>query len=449
MTGVELHARLGPSNPRWVFCPGSVREEAAYQDVSGDAAIDGTGSHLLLEMCLINSVRAEAYKGQIIGSNHHDKPNGWMVLDDRIQRVQMCLDYVSTRCKQLADKYHGCKVEVLAEAKSDPGGMFGRTDWWGTCDITIRVLNDHGCCLFSEVIDYKDGRGWVDEKDNTQLTSYLGGQLRPFIASGPELVRPFMPEMVEGGGKMTIVQPKTNPCVRSSDTTTEKLVDDLIILSDAARKTDDPDAVLVPDDKGGKGHCRWCKHRDNCEALQKSKTDKVQVMTTQIAENTEGGSLLELSSQMTIKPADMAVEKLAEIADARSSFEQFFTTIEEEIQRRIEAGEHVDGWAIQPGKGSNVWAVDKTAVAAALKAKRIKKSDYMPESLISPAQALKIDSLNDKKKEAIKNDLIVFKAGADKLTKVAKGKPKQDTETMFSGVSFINTPVVTTPVSFI
>ena len=48
---MSAHARLGPSNPRWTKCPGSVREEMFYIDIPGEAAIDGTGSHLLLEMC--------------------------------------------------------------------------------------------------------------------------------------------------------------------------------------------------------------------------------------------------------------------------------------------------------------------------------------------------------------------------------------------------------------
>ena len=55
------HARLSPSSSRWVHCPGSIREEAGYEDVSGEAAIDGTGSHLLLEECLIHNRTAESF----------------------------------------------------------------------------------------------------------------------------------------------------------------------------------------------------------------------------------------------------------------------------------------------------------------------------------------------------------------------------------------------------
>ena len=80
---MSSHARLSPSNTRWPKCPGSVREEAAYPDVSGEAAIDGTGSHLLLELCLQNGVRAATYDGQIIGANH-DSFDYDMILDNSV-----------------------------------------------------------------------------------------------------------------------------------------------------------------------------------------------------------------------------------------------------------------------------------------------------------------------------------------------------------------------------
>jgi len=100
------HARLGPSNARWPGCPGSVREEARYPDMPGEAAIDGTGSHELLEMCLKNGVSADAYDGQIIGTNHPDNPGGWMVDIDRIKRVNMCLDYIDRRVNELKAQFH-------------------------------------------------------------------------------------------------------------------------------------------------------------------------------------------------------------------------------------------------------------------------------------------------------------------------------------------------------
>lgn len=39
------------------LCPGSAREEEPYPDIPGDAAIDGTGSRVLLELSLLNKVQ--------------------------------------------------------------------------------------------------------------------------------------------------------------------------------------------------------------------------------------------------------------------------------------------------------------------------------------------------------------------------------------------------------
>jgi len=176
----DQHARLGPSNHRWPHCPGSVREEANYEDVAGEAAIDGTGSHLLLELCLKHGIRAEQYLNQIIGANHHDKPNGWTVTQDRADRVQLCLDYIFKRVEDLTNEGY-TDVEVIAERKLDPGGAFGRDDWWGTGDVTI-IARRNGLVRFVEVCDYKDGQGYVHHENNTQLISYLFGALRPHIA---------------------------------------------------------------------------------------------------------------------------------------------------------------------------------------------------------------------------------------------------------------------------
>ena len=96
------HARLGLSNHRWPHCPASVAAEAAYEDVPSEAALDGTGTHLLLEMCLTKSAgRAEYYVNQYIGEEHPDKPQGWYVDQARCDRVQVCLDYASVRVQSL------------------------------------------------------------------------------------------------------------------------------------------------------------------------------------------------------------------------------------------------------------------------------------------------------------------------------------------------------------
>lgn len=409
------HARLSPSNHRWPHCPGSVAVEAQYPDIPGAAAVDGTGSHLLLETCLTSGKFPSDFVGTIIGVNHEDNPNGWMVDRERAERVQEALSYLVRRQMELSQQFPGCSIAVESESQADPGGMFGRDDWYGTCDITLSVFQGSRC-LFLEVIDYKDGRGWVDVNNNTQLLSYLGGKLREHVASGPDLVRPFNPGAVSSV-RMTVVQPKTNPSVRYQDLDTEvalKLLDD---LSWRAHQTDRPDAPLVP----GK-HCTWCKHKPNCSEQSKQDVEKVKTMTNNLTV-TGDQSLFEVIESTFGDVTSLSNDSLAELLDAEDGIHAVFDRVRAEAQRRLETGDTVPGYALKPGNGRNVWAADEEQVVKALKARKWKQSDIYPPKLISPAQVMKSDLLTKDQKARFEREYIAYVAGDLKLTKVERKAP--------------------------
>lgn len=391
------HARLGPSNHRWPMCPGSVREEANYVDVPGAAAIDGTGSHELLELCLKNNVRAEIYDGQIIGTNHPDNMMGWLISIDRILRVQMCLDYVSTRTKELQLLYPFGTTTVYSESKSNPGDAFGRVDWWGTVDITFVVMVASLVELI-EICDYKDGRGWVHAEDNTQLMSYAMGKLQERVLHGNRKMKV----------RMSIVQPKTNPPVRYQDVMSDYVVTRATALADAAALTDKIDAPLI----SGK-HCQWCKHKPNCTAESEQSIEKVKTMTNVVV-----GSLFEVVEQTFGDITILDNAKLAELADARAGVEAVFDKVEAEIKRRIETGDKVYGYAMLPGNSSRMWSVGEEEVVKMLKARRLKLTDIYPPKLISVAQVMKLESLTTDQKSRIEQGFVVTKAGELKLKQV-------------------------------
>lgn len=431
----EGHARLGPSNHRWPHCPGSIREEANYPDVPGEAAIDGTGSHLLLEYCMKHGVPASAYDGQIIGANHKDNINGWMIHQDRIERVQMCLDYITRRVNELEAEYPHGEVYVEAESVSNPGKYFDRDDWWGTCDITI-LVHQGASTKFIETVDYKDGRGWVTQNNNTQLQSYMFGKMvESFQRSRP----------IEAGSpvRMTIVQPKTNPVVRYHDVLESEMWGVGNRLNEAAERTDDPNAPLIPDEKNGKGHCQWCKHKKNCEALKaiKGGTMSTALQQTGVTDVTGFDPTMDLKQSTN--------DQLTKILDARKSFEDFFSAIEEELTERINSGVEVPGYAMLPGRMSQKWAKPAEEVEKALKARRMKKDEIYPAKLISPAQALKHEKLTDQQRARLKKDYIIEVMGADKLTKVV-GKPEpKDVPSIFMEEAKQETVKSEEPISFI
>lgn len=426
------HARLSPSNHRWSNCPGSVRVEADYPDISGEAAIDGTGSHLLLELCLNNNVQADAYDGQIIGVNHPDQPMGWLVGTDRIERVQMALNYISRRYQELTGQFPGKLITIQSESRSNPGELFRRDDWWGTVDITIMVTEgDH--LHFLEVVDFKDGQGWVSEKDNPQLYSYLIGRLKGYAyVDGFDKTLYIMDLPRVDNFRMSIVQPKTNPPIRYYEPTKEEVIHHARELINAAKRTDDPDAPLIP----GK-HCTWCKHgrAKNCTASSEQSLEKVNTMLDNTpALTSQGVSLFEVVQQTFGDITQLDTNKLSELADAEAGIQSAFDRVKEEIQRRIESGEKVEGYAMEPGRSSQVWAVSEEEVAKALKGRRFKKDDIYPPKLITPAQVLKHPNLTNEQKEKIKRDLITMKAGDLKLKKVSRDRLTKNPVDMFGDV---------------
>lgn len=404
------HARLGPSNKRWPSCPGSVDAEQDYPDISGDAAIDGTGSHILLEMCLVTATSAANYLDQTIGIGHDDKPNGWVVHQDRIDRVQICLDYVYRRYQELTAEYPGAEITISSETKYDPGGAFGRDDWWGTCDITLKAMMDSKC-LFIEAIDYKDGRMYVPEKNNTQLISYLFGAMRPYVCSGPDLVRPLHPEKVKDC-RMTIVQPKTDRPIRyDDDTTPYGVVADAIELSRAAAVTDDPNAPRISGQQ-----CQWCKHKPNCSAAMEKSLETVAEFV-----GGEYGDLFKPLMDLAAMVPDMTPEQLSSVFDAAPGVIAFFDQIKTRIEADLDQGLLVPGYAMLPSRSGKAWKNEALTVKL-LKGLKLKKADYYPENLISPAAARSFSDWNEKQLERIDNAIEV-KPGKPSLKKAVKQEP--------------------------
>lgn len=386
------HARLSMSNPRWPVCPGSIREEAQYPDTSGAAAIDGTGSHLLLEMSIKANMSPYDFVGEVIGEGHEDKPDGWLVDPERAKRVWVAYDYLNKRVEELKQQY-GTQyaVEVMVETRCYTGEHYCRDDWWGTCDIIVLVGS-----FYVEIIDYKDGVGWVNANNNTQLIGYAGSE------RGADDYR------------LTIIQPKTHPPIRHWDTKWDVIEQNLIKLADAAKLTDDPDAPLVP----GK-HCQWCKANParggHCtKALEKAMNDLV----------IPGGELL------TANVTDLTTDELAKLVDAKDDITKAFERASDELERRLKEGESVQGYTLAPGRSSYVWNTKEEDLVKALRRRRLTLEEIYVKKVISPAQMKKLDKLTPEQVKNITKEFVTEKVGALKLKKV----PKQDTKELFQEV---------------
>lgn len=381
---MTAHAKLSPSNLRWPKCPGSIREEAPYPDVAGEAAIDGTGSHLLLEIALTEGKAAFEYVGTTIGEGDEERPLGWFVDEDRAARVQMGIDYVARRYNELTAQYpaeQGYTVSFYAETKSYPGSAVSPAieNWWGTTDITFEVEDAEGCLVYLEICDYKDGRTRVECEDNTQLLSYAIGKA----------VRKRRSNYLT---RMSVVQPKTNPPVRyTKDYTAVDMQHELTVLVAAARATEYKDAKVIAGD-----HCTWCKANPkrggHCTAPLELKMRNVMENTDETIIVTDAPEANSLYDQIKAAIADVTKVSgggIANLLNAEKEFLDAFKLLKEEAFLRIDQGLVVPGWHIGSGNGSRAWVNEEQAIKALRRAK-LKQDDYAPRTLLSPAQAEKV-----------------------------------------------------------
>ena len=255
--------------------------------------------------------------------------------------------------------------------------------------------------------------------------AYNFGAMRPYIASGPDLVRPFRSDTIPQV-RMSIVQPKTSKPIRYQDVSASYVVEFVDNLTTAAYATDATDAPLIADDKGGKGYCTWCKHKNACTAQSEKSIQTI----------SETVNIQELLSQSVDQITKLDNETLAKVADAEPGLMQLFDSAKEEIQKRIEDGQDFNGYAMMPGNMTKKYAKSEEDIIKALKARKFTKDEYYPPKLISPAQVLKSKKLNDKQKARFLKDYIIEKSSGSSLKRVAYKKAK-DVKTLFADVSFV------------
>ena len=388
---MTTHAKLSPSKrAQWSRCPGSVREQAKYPDVSGPSAIDGTHTHSLLEKCLKGGHEAHEF----IGRQLTDHEGTFTVDADRAARVKIALDYIDSRVDSATG---GCRV--LAESRVEPQHLLGRDDMGGTVDIQL-YYDD-----VLEVVDYKDGMGEVGVVNNPQLEQYAMG-----VLAGLKLpinaVYPFK------WVKMTIIQPKL--AMKGLPMTSSHTVPVFDILSMIGRMvveaaaTDKPDAPLV----AGDVQCKFCKAKGSCTALSGKVMEEIGVMfqpTNQApTEPTTAPDqqVLEIAHQAANKdPAVMDGQQIRQILEAAPLMRQLLDAVEDEALRRFKLGISIPGLKAVNGRGSRSWNLPEEQIADKLIRMGVPKGEVYETKLVSPAKAEKLSWEKTKAGEKIRTQL--------------------------------------------
>ena len=389
MTG---HAKLSPSGAhRWMACPGSAVLEAAFPDKGSAYAQEGTVAHELAAGHLSIGWNLAEYVGE---DWHGEEPDGtkW-----KVRITQDMVDHVLDYAKLIRDYAAG--GTLLVEQRLGIGHITGEPDAKGTSDAVIV----RGSELI--VADLKFGMGVkVDAEDNPQLQLYALGALEEF-------------DMLGDFDRVTMVihQPRLNHVSEWSIP-----VDQLRAFGekvrDAAASVDEAlsvahigvDSYLSPGEK----QCRFCKAKPTCPALRAELVEVVGDRATidDFAEFTPG----KVDSQTGDNFLSIAMSKVGLVED-------WCKAVRAEVERRLLAGQSVDGWKLVEGRRGNRAWVDETAVENLLKSFRLKREEMYDYKLISPTKAEKL--LKDTPKRWTKAEALISRA--DGLPSVAPATDKR------------------------
>lgn len=375
------HAKLSPSGAhRWMRCPGSVVLEAQYPDRGSVYAREGSAAHELAAIVLENGDEsARPYVGKQVEFRDGDEMVLWPVTEDMADHVD---DYV----KLVRQKAQG--KTLLVERKVPIGHITGEEGATGTSDAII--LDTAGKTI--EVIDFKYGMGVkVVAEDNEQPQMYALGALEEYGIVGD------FEQVI-----MTIHQPRLNH-VSEHWLTVEQLQDfaDQVRLA-AVRVADAHNAGPTDYLNPGEKQCKFCKAKP-CAALHAEITEVV------------GGSsaaTLDEFADFVPETVDMQTgDNYLPIAMSKVELvEQWCKAVRAEVERRLFAGQQVDGYKLVEGKrGARKWG-SEADVEALFKSFRLRQDEMYDFSLISPTKAEKLFKENPKRWAKVK-DLITQSSG--------------------------------------
>jgi hypothetical protein len=384
---MSLHAKLSPSGAhRWMACPGSVTLEADFPDTSSAYAREGTAAHELAAMVLEDpSSTANHYVGKKIAFDDHGEEVVWPITKEMADYVD---DYVNFVRERAVGKI------LHVECKLSIGHITGEDGATGTSDVVIIDREQEAI----EVIDLKYGMGVrVDAENNEQMQFYALGALYEY-----ELISDF------SWVTMVIHQPRLNHVSEWNIP-----VDQLRRFEDEARHAADKVRWEEPTFNPSEKQCRFCKAKATCPALRAEVTEIVggaatlDEFTPQTVDSQSGDNYL-----------PMAMSKVGMVED-------WCKAVRAEVERRLLAGQTVDGYKLVEGrKGNRTWS-DEDAVTALFKSFRLRQEEMYDLKLISATKAEKLLKENPKR-WAKTEQLITRSDGKPSVAPATDKRPAMD-----------------------
>lgn len=330
----KKHAKYSPSSLyRVMACAGSVKlSENAPPSRTSAAAEEGTKAHELVELMLLrkkfDSSKYPAY-----------------MHDDAKAFAEVVLTESS-------------KAELLVETKVDLRHI--HAELYGTADVSVVGLYDK-----LHVIDFKYGRGFISEKKNPQLMTYLLGIAHLYNYDFADY-------------ETSIYQPRYNgKAMRTYQTTKRELLSFEEQLKWAIDRAETENAPL---NKGS--HCHFCPAKFTCPELTREAMNQAK---------------LDFDNEVQPDPVTFTKENLSVLLDKANYLKLWLAEVEAYASELLTKGEKIKGYSLQPTRPTTKWR-DESKLKTFIDSKKLNKFFY-ETSLVSPATARKVLSKKFSDKE--------------------------------------------------
>ncbi|MEI6724433.1 MAG: DUF2800 domain-containing protein [Betaproteobacteria bacterium] len=417
---MSQHALLSPSSAEtWMGCPGSAAMQRGLPDDSNEYSDEGTAAHLLGSTCLEKGTDPSLYVGRtiLVGSGGNFDGAEWVTAGTTLTRLSKVrrtyivdvetADHI-TKYVTAVRRHAGTSGVLLPEQRIGIGQFTGEKDAAGTSDAGVIHPRELG------VHDLKYGMGVrVYAEKNKQLMLYaLGVRDEMDLAYGPfDTIR------------LVIHQPRLDH-ISEWDCTAAELDAFAVEVKQAAAKAlklyNEPMPAVIGDNclalNPSDDACRWCKAKPTCPALARF-----------VQEST--ASDFEAVAPAVPAAADELSKKMAAIP----LIESWCKSVRAEVERRLFAGEPVDGWKVVQGKQGNRQFGDEKDADNFIK-RYLSADDRYTKKLITAPQAekllkaikedptAKVKPLTTKAWETFKG-LITQKAGGPSVAPASDPRP--------------------------
>lgn len=380
------HAEAGPSSSKtWMLCPASVTLSRGKPRRSSTYAREGSAAHLVAELLI---------KDEPVPPTITIEGETFDVTDEMVDYVSGYVAYAQS-LESMADFF--AVEQRVSLAAYFPNGMpepvFGTSDLIAYMSST-RVL---------DVADLKYGKGHrVSAKDNSQGRIYALGAIAELVAAG-------FPEPVKI--RISIFQPR----IRAEP--------DVEVLSHAQLMTWMVQELVPAIERLGNGDtteepgdCFFCPRIGDCRAVQNKALAAAQMAFGESAPPS---------------PVTFDNDEISEILTKADMIESWVEGIRAEAKARIEAGQTIPGWKLEPTRPTRKWE-DEDEVRKVMKKAGLTPAEMIENKLKSPAQMEKTLKAKGTTKEGI--DLLM-KGLVTKESKGTKLAPSADLESVFTAIS--------------